>query len=53
MDNVDQLVFDSEHSCIIQLNPSQYSFYQKKPTLKFLIQMESVWNPLVIFYRKA
>ncbi|HTF98098.1 MAG TPA: hypothetical protein VL995_18320 [Cellvibrio sp.] len=29
MDNIDHLAFDSEHSRIIQLNPSQYSFYQK------------------------
>ena len=29
MDNIDPLVFDPERSRIIQLNPSQYSFYQK------------------------
>jgi hypothetical protein len=29
MDNIDQLILDSELSRVIQLNPSQYSFYQK------------------------
>ncbi|WP_152600117.1 hypothetical protein [Cellvibrio mixtus] len=29
MDNIDPLAFDPERSRIIQLNPSQYSFYQK------------------------